>query len=38
MADILVLALVFAAVTWGVWVVTPLLAQIGLERSAGRYV
>ena len=37
-ADILVLALVFAAVTWGVWVVTPLLAQIGLERSAGRYV
>lgn len=38
MADILVLALVFAAVTWGVWVVTPLLAQIGLERSAGQYV
>ena len=38
MADILVLVLVFAAVTWGVWVVTPLLAQIGLERSAGRYV
>ena len=38
MADILVMALVFAAVTWGVWVVTPLLAQIGLERSEGRYV
>ena len=38
MADLLVLALVFAAVTWGVWVVTPILAQIGLERSAGRYV
>lgn len=38
MADILVMALVFAAVTWGVWVVTPILAQIGLERSAGRYV
>lgn len=37
-ADMLVLALVFAAVTWGVWVVTPLLAQLGLERSAGRYV
>ncbi len=37
-ADILVLALVFAAVTWIVWVVTPLLAQIGLERSAGKYV
>jgi tight adherence protein B len=35
--DLLVLALVFAAVTWGVWVVTPLLAQIGLERSAGKY-
>jgi tight adherence protein B len=34
----LVLALVFAAVTWGVWVLTPLLAQIGLERSAGKYV
>ena len=38
MGDIVVLALVFAAVTWGVWVVTPVLAQIGLERSAGRYV
>ena len=38
MDDIFVLALVFAAVTWGVWVLTPLLAQIGLERSAGRYV
>lgn len=38
MADILVLALVFAAVTWGVWVITPLLAQIGFERSVGKYV
>ncbi|HPO36375.1 MAG TPA: type II secretion system F family protein [Kiritimatiellia bacterium] len=38
MVDIAVLLLVFAAVTWGVWVVTPLLAQLGLERSAGRYV
>jgi tight adherence protein B len=38
MADILVLALVFAAVTWGVWVLTPLLAQIGFERSVGKYV
>jgi tight adherence protein B len=38
MVDILVLALVFIAVTWGVWVITPLLAQVGLERSAGRYV
>ena len=38
MVDIAVLLLVFAAVTWGVWVVTPLLAQLGLEQSAGRYV
>ncbi|NLC82232.1 MAG: hypothetical protein GX748_13720 [Lentisphaerae bacterium] len=38
MVDIGVLLLVFAADTWGVWVVTPLLAQLGLERSAGRYV
>lgn len=38
MTDILVMALVFAAVTWGVWIVTPLLAQLGLERSIGRYV
>ena len=38
MINILVLVLVFAAVTWGVWVITPILAQIGLERTAGRYV
>ncbi len=38
MSEILVLALVFASVTWGVWVITPLLAQIGLDRSTGRYV
>lgn len=38
MMDILVLALVFIAVTWIVWVVTPLIAQIGFERTAGRYV
>lgn len=38
MIDILVLILVFVAVTWVVWVVTPVLAQIGLERTAGRYV
>ena len=37
-ADILVLALVFAAVTWGVWIITPVLAQIGLEQSAGKHV
>lgn len=30
--------LVFAAVAWGVWVVVPLLANLGLERSAGQYV
>ena len=38
MLDILALVLVFVAVTWIVWVVTPVLAQIGLERTAGRYV
>jgi len=38
MIDILALALVFVSVTWIVWVVTPLLAQIGFERTAGRYV
>ncbi|MEI6562773.1 MAG: type II secretion system F family protein [bacterium] len=38
MWDFLALVLVFAAVTWIVWVVTPILAQIGLERTAGRYV
>ncbi len=38
MVDILALILVFVAVTWIVWVVTPVLAQIGLERTAGRYV
>jgi tight adherence protein B len=31
-------ALVFAAVAWGVWVVVPLLAAVGLERSAWKYV
>ncbi|MDD2600734.1 MAG: type II secretion system F family protein [Kiritimatiellae bacterium] len=36
--DLTVLTLVFAAVTWGVWVITPMLAQIGLERAAGKYV
>ena len=36
--DITVLVTVFAAVTWGVWVLAPLLAQIGLERSEGHYV
>lgn len=36
--EILVLLLVFGAVTWGVWVIAPLLAQLGLERSTGRYV
>lgn len=36
--DILGLGLVFAAVTWGVWILTPLLAQIGLERTVSRHV
>ena len=36
--QILVELLVFAAVAWGVWVVVPLLAAMGLERSAGQYI
>jgi tight adherence protein B len=36
--DVTVLVIVFAAVTWGVWILAPLLAQIGLDRSAGNYV
>ncbi len=36
--DLMVLLLVFAAVTWGVWIVAPMLAQIGLERSDSQYV
>lgn len=35
--EILSLVLVFVAVTWFVWVVTPVLAQIGLERTVGHY-
>lgn len=38
LADILVLTLVFMAVTLCVWVITPLMAQIGIERSVGQYV
>ena len=38
MVDIFALIIVFAAVAWGVWVVTPLMAQIGMERSVGKYV
>ena len=37
-SEIAIEALVFAAVAWGVWVVVPLLAAAGLERSAGKYV
>lgn len=36
--DFTVLTFVFAAVTLGVWVLTPMLATMGLERSAGKYV
>ncbi len=36
--DVTVLVIVFAAVTWGVWILAPLLAQIGLDRSEGSYV
>ncbi len=35
---VLVELLVFSAVSWGVYVVVPLLAAAGLERSAGKYV
>lgn len=35
---LLVEAIVFAAVFWGVWVLVPLLAAAGLERSVGEYV
>jgi tight adherence protein B len=38
MPEGLVLVLVFVAVTVFVWVVTPLLAQIGIERSVGKYM
>jgi len=37
-ADVAVLTLVFLAVTTCVWVITPLMAQIGIERSVGQYV
>ena len=36
--QIFLYGLVFAAVAWGVWVVVPLLAAVGMERSAGKYV
>ena len=38
MAVIIVLGLVFIAVGWGTWVLTPLIAQAGLERSEGRKI
>jgi tight adherence protein B len=38
MNQIMVEVLVFAAVAWCVWVVVPLLAAMGLERLAGKYV
>jgi tight adherence protein B len=37
MEEILVLALVFAAVAWGAWVLTPLIAQVGVSRGIGSY-
>lgn len=36
MSEVLVYALVFVAVTWGAWVLVPLLAQMGLERSLAK--
>ncbi|MCK5849302.1 MAG: type II secretion system F family protein [Kiritimatiellae bacterium] len=38
MVELIVLIVVFAAVSWGVWVLTPIMAQIGMERSVGKYV
>ncbi|MFA4943439.1 MAG: type II secretion system F family protein [Lentisphaeria bacterium] len=38
MAELAVLLLVFVAVAWCTWAVTPLIMQAGLERSEGRYV
>lgn len=38
MLEILALVLVFGSVTWIVWLVTPLLAQIGFERTAGKHI
>jgi len=38
MAELIVLALVFIAVSWCVWVITPILAQAGMQRSASSYV
>ncbi|MEI8039865.1 MAG: type II secretion system F family protein [Verrucomicrobiota bacterium] len=36
--QIAVEVVVFAAVAWGVWVVVPLLAAVGLEQSTGKYI
>jgi len=38
MTEILVLLLVFVATSWCTWVVTPLIAQVGMKRAEGRYV
>jgi tight adherence protein B len=38
MMEILVLVIVFLAVTWCTWILTPIMAQIGIERSMGQYV
>lgn len=38
LGQIAVEVVVFAAVAWGVWVVVPLLAAAGLERSTGKYI
>ncbi len=38
MVETIVLALVFAAVAWGVWVAAPLIMQAGMEHSAERYL
>ena len=38
MRELAVLVLVFCATGWMVWVLIPLLMEIGLQRAAGRYV
>lgn len=38
MFEIAVMVLLFVAVAWCTWVITPIITQIGLERSESRYV
>jgi tight adherence protein B len=38
MTQFLILVLVFFSVSWCVWVLAPMITQIGLERTDGKYV